>query len=195
MYVIEFYGMPKAGKSTQIDILETYFKREKQKKVRVVHEGARICPIDKEDRFHYNIWSLNNTINRIIETKKQSFDYVLIDRGVIDHIAFTQALYKSKYITKKQMEITISYAKQFIGLEDIAFCCFMDPEETIDRENKHHRTLGRVINPKFLKILHKCYMELEKYLPKTYMINSSEELTTNRDTIAFTLESLELYQK
>ncbi len=50
MKVIEFAGMPKAGKTTAINIAESYLKKQK-KNVRIIYEGARISPLSKEDRF------------------------------------------------------------------------------------------------------------------------------------------------
>lgn len=158
--VIEFFGMPKAGKSTQIDILETKLKRENGCRVRVVHEGARICPLDKKDRFLYHAWSLNSTVNRIIEAKDQNYDYVLIDRGIIDHIAFSYALLEADLITKQQMDRLVVYAKEFLWLEDKAIGCLIDSQESLTREGKYCEKNGRVINDQFLQLLRKSYDEI-----------------------------------
>ena len=102
MKCIEFMGMPRAGKSTQLELVETVLKHEKKASVRNIYEGARICPIGKENRFQYNSWSFHNTTNRIMEARMDNFDYLLIDRGIYDHIAFTRALYLGGQINKKQ---------------------------------------------------------------------------------------------
>ena len=65
MNVIEFMGMPRAGKTTALEIMESYLKTCGAR-VRTVYEGARICPLDKSDRFNYHSWSFHNTINRIL---------------------------------------------------------------------------------------------------------------------------------
>ena len=51
MNVIEFMGMPRAGKTTALEIMESYLKTFGAR-VRTVYEGARICPLDKSDRFN-----------------------------------------------------------------------------------------------------------------------------------------------
>ncbi len=190
--IIEFFGMPKAGKSTQIEILETYLKREKRRKVRVVHEGARICPIDKQERFLFHVWSLNNTINKVIEAKQQDFDYILVDRGIIDHIAFGDALFQAKLISKSQKNTLEKYAKEFLKFEDVAFSCVVPPEEAIRREQKYHKSLGRVINMDFLTVLFNSYNNIDKYLENTYHIDCLDKLSSNREAIEKILTKLNL---
>jgi len=64
---IELMGMPKSGKTTQMDILGSNLQHAQGYKVRCIHEGARISPLDKEDYFMFNSWSFHNTLNRIKE--------------------------------------------------------------------------------------------------------------------------------
>ncbi|MBU0667109.1 MAG: hypothetical protein ABIC91_03305 [Nanoarchaeota archaeon] len=184
MKVVEFMGMPRAGKSTHKELIETFLKHEKKVLTRNIYEGARICPIDKNNRFLYNAWSFHNTMNRVIESKEQKFDYLLIDRGVYDHMAFTQALYKKDYITKSQFQAQIKYFKEFKFLEEIALVFLVTPEESLRRENVNHTYRGRVMNDSFLSALHESYKEiLPKIAMDYYIIDGSKKLAENKKEI------------
>lgn len=170
MKIIEFMGMPKAGKTTQIEIVEKVLRDEKKLKVRAIHEGARICPLDKEDRFHYNAWSFHNTANRILEARLCKYDYLLIDRGVYDHIAFTQALFDSGHITRSQYVAQTSYFHEFGALEDAVMMFKVSPEESMKRENKHQERRGRVMNSRFLMMLNSAYLKTAGLIQPSHIV-------------------------
>jgi len=154
MKVIEFFGMPKAGKTTALEVVESYFKSKKAR-IRTVYEGARVCPLDKSDRFHYNAWSFHNTMNRVLEARLNHYDYVLVDRGVIDHLAFTEAIGPIRgtyeYIATKD------YYRQFLDLQDQEIYFTIDIDEALRREAKHNPFTGRVMEREFLMHLAKSY--------------------------------------
>ncbi|MBS3073590.1 hypothetical protein J4465_02235 [Candidatus Pacearchaeota archaeon] len=180
MKCIEFMGMPRAGKSTQLELVETVLKHEKKASVRNIYEGARICPIGKENRFQYNSWSFHNTTNRIMEARMDNFDYLLIDRGIYDHIAFTRALYLGGQINKKQYESQIEYFKEFDFLEDAVLGFMVGAQESMGRENKHHGFCGRVMNKDFLQILYEIYNEMiPKIHKECYIVDGSKPLKEN----------------
>jgi len=183
MNIVEFAGMPKAGKSTQIELLETYLKHERGLKIRIVYEGARICPLEKTDRFLFNSWSFNNTINRVMEVKNQSFDFVLIDRGVQDHICFTKALYDAGQITFQQYEAQLGYFEQFLFLEDEVLIFLIDPEESMRREYKHQSFDGRVMNNNFLSLLYAEYKKTKAENQKFTAIDCNKPVIVNKEEI------------
>ncbi|MDP1696068.1 MAG: hypothetical protein Q8L29_04085 [archaeon] len=147
MKVIEFLGMPRAGKTTAIEIMESYFKHE-GKRVRVVYEGARVSPLDKSDRYNYNAWSFHNTVNRILEARLDHYDFILVDRGILDHFSFLEAITKHKDATSAK-----EYYLSFLNLQDKEIFFSINPEEAIKREKKHKPFLGRVFNKLFLEQL------------------------------------------
>lgn len=157
MKVIEFMGMPKAGKTTAIEVAKGYLKKN-NKKVRVVYEGARVSPLDKNERFLYNSWSFHSTINRILEARLNYYDFILIDRGVYDHIAFSRT--NGVFDKKNDYSNSINYYKKFGSLEDKIFLYMLKPGKAIEREKKNNPFLGRVFNEKFLTELYNSYTDL-----------------------------------
>ncbi len=158
MKTIEFMGMPRAGKTTALEYVESYLKHE-EVNVRTIYEGARISPLDKSNRFEYHSWSFHNTINRVLESKINNYQVILIDRGILDHIAFLGAI---KNIEKINFNVLKEYYKQFLPLEDSIIYFEISPEKTIERERKHKKFLGRVFNENFLRDLNEAYKETVK---------------------------------
>ncbi|MFH1049252.1 MAG: hypothetical protein V1732_06350 [Patescibacteria group bacterium] len=189
---IEFTGMPKAGKSTQLELLETILKH-KGFNVRNIYEGARVCPLNKKDRFQYNTWSFNNTANRIMEAMASKFDYMLIDRGIYDHIAFTKALLSYGQITAKQSEAQLKYFREFSFLEDIVLIFTIDPKEAMERECKHHEFAGTVMNKEFLIELRKAYIDtISEIKQKHVLIDGSKSIKENKEEILNFIVNMEI---
>ncbi len=154
MKVIEFFGMPRSGKTPAVEILESYFK-ERKARVRTVYEGARVCPLDKSDRFNYNAWSFHNTVNRILEARMDHYDIILVDRGILDHLAFSMAI--GPQCPGKDMQTASGYYAQFRELQDLEILFTVDVEEAIKREARHKPFVGRVFQNQFLERLHESY--------------------------------------
>ena len=179
MKVIEFYGMPRAGKTTAVEIAESYFKKEKAK-VRTVYEGARICPLDKSDRFNYNAWSFHNTVNRILEARLDNYDFILVDRGVRDHMAFLNAI--EPLCKGYDIKGTMNYYRQFLRLQDMEIYLKLFPDDAIEREKKHKPFLGRVFDKEFLERLYTSYLNVWD-LEKVYEINGKSDLDKNSQRV------------
>jgi len=160
MVTVEVLGMPKSGKSTVIETAESILKHERGLDVRTIYEGARVCPLEKKgNRFMYNAWSFQNTTNRILEAQRSTADIILIDRGVVDHIAFNLALFKSGKITEEQYSANDQYYHQFASLEDKVCSITLDPHVAIERETRDVLLSGSVMNLGFLDTLDEAYAE------------------------------------
>ncbi|MBD3259104.1 hypothetical protein GF371_00570 [Candidatus Woesearchaeota archaeon] len=191
MKVIEFMGMPRAGKSTQFELVETVLSYAKKKKVRCLYEAVRNCPLDRKDRFQYNSWSLHHTINRLMEARMQDVDYILVERGIWDHAAFSIALYFDGKISKQQYLAQRRYCKGFGFLEDTVLAFFIDPETSVEREQKYHNQQGIVTNINFLSYLFEAYKRtIKKVEQKICIIDSSKPLEENTEEIFSHIEQL-----
>lgn len=183
--VIEFLGMPKAGKSTAIEIAESFLKKE-GKRIRTIYEGARVSPLDKKNRFHYNSWSFHNTINRILEARLDHYDFILVDRGVNDHIVFSQAI---KPFCNQDMKVVQKYYKMFREIEDESFLYLLTPKESTEREKKHNPFLGRVFDTGFMIDLYREYLYWgELYGNPKNIFNGRNSLKQNTEILLSKLQ-------
>lgn len=64
--VIEFAGMPKAGKTTTMSQVYGFFRRCGFR-VEVVVERASVCPIKDKKHSNFNVWTATTTLAKILE--------------------------------------------------------------------------------------------------------------------------------
>jgi len=185
MKAIEFFGMPRSGKTTGIEIVESYFK-QKGARVRTVYEGARVSPLDKSDRFNYNSWSFHNTTNRILEAREDHYDFILIDRGILDHLAFLDAI--QSQCEGKDLEATAQYYKQFRDIQDIELFFTVEIDEAIRREVKHKPFIGRVFQRDFLEGLERAYQTTVSEAQRTRKIRTIDGNKSSKNNLRVMLE-------
>ncbi|MFP4115584.1 MAG: hypothetical protein ACLFTQ_00050 [Candidatus Aenigmatarchaeota archaeon] len=169
MLTVEFMGMPNAGKTSGIKATDNVLKHERNKKIARVTESGNRSPLDKDKRFKFNAWAFNDTVNRIMEYQlRDNLDYLLVDKGIYDYAAFTDALFREGILTAEQKEAQESYLRQFKSLEDKVIVLLVEPEVAMGREEKYGSAGGRVINEDFLETLYESYAETisEIDLPK-----------------------------
>jgi len=88
--VIEFAGLPKAGKTTAVNQLYSFLKRCGFG-VKVVVERASVCPIRDKRHATFNIWTAATTLAQLLEytqdpPRPDDPDIVVLDRGLFDSI-------------------------------------------------------------------------------------------------------------
>ncbi|MGI9347134.1 MAG: hypothetical protein ACR2PV_04025 [Gammaproteobacteria bacterium] len=94
--VIEFAGVPKAGKTSNIAQVQSFFKRC-DFNVQTVVEMASLCPIRDKKHPNFNIWTACSTLAQLLE-KTQSPprsgdpDILFLDRGVFDAICWMRLM-------------------------------------------------------------------------------------------------------
>lgn len=88
--VIEFCGSPKSGKSSCINSLSLFLRRNKFR-TKVLTERASVCPVaDKYDP-NFNIWTACSAISELVEVLSNSskdYDVVILDRGIFDALCW-----------------------------------------------------------------------------------------------------------
>jgi hypothetical protein len=79
--IIEFSGLPKAGKTRMISILELFLKRNGFK-VDVFIERASIAPIRTKGHLNFNTWVSCASLQGMLEAlSKPELDVFILDRG------------------------------------------------------------------------------------------------------------------
>src|SRR3954469_23721694 len=83
--VLEFAGVPKAGKTSTISQLYSFLKRCGFR-VKIVVERASVCPIRDKRHFTFNVWTASTTLAQILEhTQEPPGDeqpqVLILDRG------------------------------------------------------------------------------------------------------------------
>lgn len=142
--VIEFCGSPKAGKTSSINSLNIFLKRNGFKTV-ILTERASICPISDKQSPIFNSWTCSATINEINEkidtanaspNPENNLDVIISDRGIFDALCWFRWLRNRN----KMAEYEYSVLTQFALLNrwqkniDLVYIFVTTPEESIKRE-------------------------------------------------------------
>jgi thymidylate kinase len=170
--IVEFAGMPQTGKDTTIGILAHYLKRKGLREY-VCQEGARTCPIYKDDRLLYASWIIHRVtleITEISTVHRGRYDVSILNRGIYDALAFFYLLNLKGIISDEHWLYTRNYftLDTWTKLTDVIFLFKANAETSISREleNKLVKTDGVVMNLDTLKTLEVAYEHIQGILDK-----------------------------
>lgn len=182
--VIEFSGSPKAGKTSSINSLKQFLKRNGFE-VEVIQERASMCPVSDKQSPMFNIWtscmSLAGLVG-IIEDKKSSCDVVILDRGVFDALCWFEWLNKYDKMEDDFKKLTSNFLLQneFVGLIDIVFSFTVEPVKSIEREFATLLTdqTGSIMNLKVLgeyrEAINSAVNKNKKYFKNIIPVDTSD---------------------
>lgn len=106
--VIEFAGMPKAGKTTTLNAIHGFLKRCGFK-VETVIERASVCPIRDKKHFNFNVWTACTSLTQILEKTQDppsgsDPDILILDRGIFDALSWLSMMEKMGRLRKEERE-------------------------------------------------------------------------------------------
>ena len=188
--VIEFSGSPKAGKTSCINSLALFLKRNGFS-VAIIQERASICPVSDKQSPMFNLWTACMSLAGLIgtlEDKSCHVDVLILDRGIFDALCWFQWLVKNKNMEEKQKEVTERFLlmEELVRSIDIVFAFCATPDVSIGRE---YATLltdkpGSIMNKKvlgeYLKAIESTVEEKKDYFHKIFTIETSDK---NQDEV------------
>ena len=200
--VIEFSGSPKAGKTSCINSLELFLKRNGFT-VDIVQERASVCPVSDKQSPMFNLWtacmSLAGLIG-ILENKKNHVDVLILDRGIFDALCWFQWLVDNKKMEKEQKEITEKFLlmEELVKCIDIVFAFCASPKVSIEREYATLLTdkLGSIMNERvlgeYLKSIEDTIDNKSGFFHKVFKIETSckNQDEVGKEVTTITLETL-----
>ncbi len=139
MKVIEFFGMPRAGKTEQIQKLKSYLDYKKIKYVVITdREIEKEIHIPLEKAYEYNTTFFNLILERLLEAEySKKCDVVVLDRGFYDADVWFNVEYMQKNLTKGEKELALSKMKNLRKKIDVGILMIVDIKTTKFRhENK-----------------------------------------------------------
>lgn len=153
-YVLEITGTPKAGKSSTIRRLATFFK-DCGWRVHVVRERAELCPLPMKGHFFFNTWTTSNMLCEVLEVVDGPFDLVVLDRGFLDALVWLEFQRAQRQVTDEEASRFSAFVllDRWRQLVDATALLLVDPEKALERE-QHGRLLprrGSLMNPEALE--------------------------------------------
>lgn len=152
-FVIELTGTPKAGKSTSVVALQTFFK-EAGYQVHLLKERAADCPLPMKGHFFFNAWTMATMLAEVLETHETSVDLLILDRGFFDALVWLELQTRRGQVTEDEKRVFSEFVllERWRSLVDVTVLMKVDPEKALQREHQNqivHR-VGSMMNPRAL---------------------------------------------
>ena len=163
-WVIEFSGLPRAGKTETISIVDHFFRRN-EVRVSKPPEGALIAPDQLKDRLlSYNTWTATYAIRQIIEgcySPQRNSDMILLDRGLFDATAWFHFLETNQRLSAPEREALCRFVRLGEWKSQIqnVFLFTCSPKVSIQRERSRKLTEkgGIIMKPAVIGALSRAY--------------------------------------
>lgn len=185
--VIEFSGAPKSGKTSSINSLMQFLKRNGFR-VKILQESASVCPVKDKHSPMFNLWTACDSIKSLIgemESNRTYYDVIIIDRGIFDALCWFQWLMNNDKMERSMKETIDNFLtmKELRAYIDIVFVYKVRPEISIEREYASLLTdiLGSIMNKEVLKEYLRAIEEVEQrmlqgsFFRKIHSIDTSDK--------------------
>ncbi|MFL9458474.1 MULTISPECIES: ATP-binding protein [Nostocales] len=191
--VVELAGLPAAGKSTIIDILEKKM-RDEGINCRVVPTASSISPISNyKTEWTFDIWSLCRTVQQLIEVSKDTDNkLILMERGLIDSICWLEFFKNSGQVEQSVLETIKEFVfiPEWFNRIDLVIVLQIKFETALARG----RETGKITNSVMYTHLRKAYdstlknLQLKKHY-SNIVVYETDNLSPS-DMYKFSIEQL-----
>jgi len=137
--ILEFCGAPNAGKSTTLEALGIFLRRNNFR-VHILTEKAAIAPVRDKTDWLFNVWTVSTQLAELIpyiEGRRRDVDVVLCDRGIFDALCWFQWMRDEGRLDPATH--TILHAsltlRRYVQAIDLIYVFDTEPQESIRREN------------------------------------------------------------
>ena len=179
--VIEFAGVPKAGKTTTLTHVQTFLKRCGFH-TDVVIERASECPIRDKKHANFNVWTACTTLAQILEkTQNPPRDddpqILFLDRGLFDSICWLTMMERLSRLRKEEKEII----QKFLTIDDwrkrisAVFVMLVSPKDAMTREQgirPANAKEGSIMNLEILGKIREVNKDCAKELEEDFRIHT-----------------------
>ena len=162
--VVEFAGSPKAGKTSNIDIVTHFFKRTNFKTWAPTEGASKRTPYFlRRDLVAFNAWALNYAISEILTAyhNVEEYDLVVLDRGPFDSLAWMRVLKNDGQLDQDGYDRIERFARhpKWANLVERVYLFTCSPATSLHREHdaKLIRSDGTAMNDAMLRKLHEQY--------------------------------------
>lgn len=180
--LVEFAGLPAAGKTTATRVLHAYLT-DRGYRCRVVPEAAANSPLPSLKRsWLFNAWTLCHTVCDVLKESGSESNVVLIDRGFVDSLGWIEWFHMRQDIrsdTARMLQKLATESQWFSQLR-ITFLLGVSYEVALRRR---HGEAGRIVNPETYAQLDAAYENVRNRMrePGTDFIRI---IDTDRLTVA-----------
>lgn len=197
-YIIEFSGLPKSGKTTAMNVLSLFFRRNGVR-AETFTERASLSPIsDKKGHPDFNVWVSCASLLGMIESVEKNIDLFMLDRGIFDALVWNTLLTRTGKITREEADTIAAFftLDRWTRLVDLVCIMKCEPTVSLEREYANQLTLktGNIMSENTLREINAAIEETVKTcgpkFKKTIIMDTSAK-DAKEGATAIALEVLE----
>lgn len=166
--VIEFCGSPKSGKSSCINSLSLFLRRNKFR-TKVLTERASVCPVNDKYDPNFNIWTACSAIAELVEVlsnNSKDYDVIILDRGIFDALCWFNWLKDNDSLDQENFKSleTFLVMNKWRTVIDLIYVFTATPEVSLQREYASllTRKLGSIMCDDALSSYKSCVENVSK---------------------------------
>lgn len=185
--VIEFCGSPKAGKTSCINSLNIFLKRNGFK-TSVLSERASVSPISDKHNPIFNVWTCTSAINEINEKMDRArngeeIDIIISDRGIFDALCWFRWLKAQHNMSEYEYNALTKFATLYRWQKniDLVYVFMVSPQESIEREyanlltTKRGSIMREMVLEQYLKSVKETIEEYRSKFRATHQIDTTDK--------------------
>lgn len=186
-FVVEFSGVPKAGKTTVASMVKHFFRRAGWR-VLTPSEGIDVLPERRDDLVLYNLYSsVVYTLSRLFENIDGGAHLVIVQRGLFDAIGWLSVLRKMGEIKEQELAVMESFLtlERLSRLTDLTILFHCDTSKVLEREalNTVIDVEGLAMNKGFLEDISQAFVQVyEKYRARMPIVKIDTTRQFRQDT-------------
>lgn len=201
--VLEFCGSPKAGKTSCINSLNIFLKRNGFKTY-ILNEQARFSPISDKHNPIFNVWTCTSAINEINEKMDKAqhgeeIDIIISDRGIFDALCWFKWLKSQNHMSEKEYKTLTEFATLYRWQKniDLVYVFTVSPDESIEREyaNLLTKKRGSIMRENVLEqYLNSVKETIKEYEDKFRVVHQIDTTEMQQNDVGYevTLKTLEV---
>jgi len=142
MKVIEFFGMPRAGKTEQINKLSHYLKEKGIRHLIITdREVEKEIDIPLESAFEYNMLFFSKIFEKLLFAKQsKEYKIAILDRGFLDAEVWFSVEHGQKRLSDHEKRTAEKYLEPLRNNIDMGILMLVDPKVTEAR----HKSKGEI---------------------------------------------------
>lgn len=168
-FVVEFFGTPKAGKTTIMSAVEHFLKRNDWR-ITARPEGAEVVD-QPRDTPQYNEQTWRYAMSEVFARLRGPFELIMLDRGLMDNLIWMDYWRKKEKLSLEDQENGEAFKLGAVnrGMFDLHICMVCEPETAMERELAHaiSKKDGETMNLRSLTSLRESHDRLWERLNGT----------------------------
>lgn len=201
-FVLELTGTPKAGKSTSVVTLQTFF-REAGYQVHLLRERAADCPLPMKGHFFFNAWTMATMLAEVLATQETSVDILILDRGFFDALVWLELQARRDQVTHEEKRVFSDFVllERWRSLVDATVSMTVQPNKALSREHQNQIVPrnGSMMNPDSLAHFNDALDHVAREYGELFSLirvdttDATDVVTTNTDLLRQLLPRIEVW--